>query len=52
MTTLVITHRTSTLAFCDDGIVLDAGRVVEAGELVDLDAYRKIASLIESEREL
>lgn len=40
MTILIISHRASTLKFCDDGIVLKAGRVVEAGPLDQLPAYK------------
>ena len=39
-TALVISHRRSTLAACQAGIVLDHGRVVEAGPLHDLPYYR------------
>jgi ABC-type multidrug transport system fused ATPase/permease subunit len=31
MTIIVISHRPSTLAFCDDMVVLHRGRVVETG---------------------
>jgi subfamily B ATP-binding cassette protein MsbA len=33
MTIIVISHKPSTLAFCDDAVVLDRGRVVETGPL-------------------
>jgi subfamily B ATP-binding cassette protein MsbA len=39
---LVISHRRSTLALCEDGIVLDSGRLVEAGRLRSLDYYRRM----------
>jgi subfamily B ATP-binding cassette protein MsbA len=39
---LVISHRRSTLALCEDGIVLDSGRLVEAGPLRSLDYYRRM----------
>lgn len=35
-TTIVISHRRSTLAFCDDGVVLKDGRVVACGPLAEL----------------
>jgi subfamily B ATP-binding cassette protein MsbA len=41
-TSLVISHRTSTAAWCDDGVVIDDGRVVETGELTSLTAYRRM----------
>ncbi len=40
MTILIISHRASTLKFCDAGIVLKDGRVVEAGPLDELTAYK------------
>lgn len=40
MTILIISHRASTLKFCDAGIVLKEGRVVEAGPLDELAAYK------------
>ena len=36
---LIISHRPSTLAHCEQGIVLRNGRVVEAGKLDDLDYF-------------
>jgi subfamily B ATP-binding cassette protein MsbA len=39
-TALVISHRRSTLAACENGIVLEDGRVLEAGKLRDLAYYR------------
>ena len=42
MTILVISHRASTLAFCDDGVVVADGRVAESGPLGELAAYRRI----------
>jgi ABC-type multidrug transport system ATPase subunit len=33
MTVLVISHRTSTLLFCDDAVVLHRGHVVNTGPL-------------------
>ena len=41
-TSLVISHRTSTAAWCDDGVVIDDGRVIETGELPSLAAYRRM----------
>ena len=43
-TTLVISHRTTTLAACEQGVVVDSGRIVEAGPLPQLDWYRKAFS--------
>jgi subfamily B ATP-binding cassette protein MsbA len=40
-TTLVISHRASTLAACNQAIVVDGGRVVEKGSLSELHWYRK-----------
>jgi subfamily B ATP-binding cassette protein MsbA len=40
MTIIVISHRPSTLAFCDDAIVLSRGRVVETGPLSSVLSYR------------
>jgi len=40
-TTLVISHRASTLAACDQGIVVDGGRIVEVGPLTQLDWYKR-----------
>ena len=39
-TAIVISHRRSTLDACDVGIVVDGGRVVEAGPLRELAFYR------------
>jgi subfamily B ATP-binding cassette protein MsbA len=41
-TSLVISHRASTAAWCDDGVVIDDGRVVESGELTSLKAYGRM----------
>jgi subfamily B ATP-binding cassette protein MsbA len=41
-TLLVISHRKLTLASCDYGLVLDKGRVTEAGPLVDLPYFRNM----------
>jgi subfamily B ATP-binding cassette protein MsbA len=41
-TTLVVSHRVSTLSACDDGIVLAGGRVIEAGPLQGLDGWRQM----------
>ena len=40
MTILVISHRPGTLAFCDDAVVLNRGRVVETGPLSSVLSYR------------
>ena len=37
---LVVSHRRSTLAACDDGIVMERGRIVEAGPLEQLGYFR------------
>jgi ABC-type multidrug transport system fused ATPase/permease subunit len=42
-TSLVISHRASTAAWCDDGVVIDDGRVVESGELTSLKAYGRMS---------
>ena len=36
MTTIVVSHRPSTLSFCDDAVVLDRGRVVDTGPLSEV----------------
>lgn len=47
-TTIVISHRTSTLAACDYGIVVDAGGVREAGPMQGLDWPSSRAGAAES----
>jgi subfamily B ATP-binding cassette protein MsbA len=42
MTIIVISHRPSTLAFCDDAVVLNRGRVVETGPLSSVFSYRTL----------
>jgi len=44
-TVLVVSHRASTLASCDDGVVLADGEVVEVGPLAQLDAYRQMTAV-------
>lgn len=44
MTILVVSHRISTLAFCDDGIVLSRGRVIETGPLPSILSDRFMQS--------
>jgi len=39
---IVISHRRSTLNACEDGIVIEAGRVTEAGSLRSLDFYHRM----------
>jgi subfamily B ATP-binding cassette protein MsbA len=39
---IVISHRRSTLNACTDGIVIEAGRVTEAGPLRELDFYHRM----------
>jgi subfamily B ATP-binding cassette protein MsbA len=43
-TVLVISHRASTLACCQDGVVVEGGRIVDAGILSELPAYRRMAA--------
>jgi ABC-type bacteriocin/lantibiotic exporter with double-glycine peptidase domain len=40
MTIIVISHRASTVAFCDDAIVLGRGVVLESGPLLSTLAFR------------
>jgi ABC-type bacteriocin/lantibiotic exporter with double-glycine peptidase domain len=40
MTIIVISHRASTIAFCDDAIVLARGVVLESGPLTSTLAFR------------
>ena len=42
ITTIVVSHRASSLELCDDGIVLSEGRVLDAGPLRELDAFAKL----------
>jgi subfamily B ATP-binding cassette protein MsbA len=39
-TTVVVSHHASTLAFCDDGVVIEDGVLLESGPLSDLKAGR------------
>lgn len=39
---IVISHRRSTLSACQQGIVIDHGRIVESGPLRSLDFYREM----------
>ena len=39
MTIIVVSHRPSTLAFCDDVVMLNRGRVIEAGPFSSVFAY-------------
>lgn len=41
-TALVISHRQSTLSACQQGIVIDDGRIVEAGPLQELAYYQRM----------
>lgn len=47
-TALVISHRKATLAACEDGIVIDGGRVIEAGLLRELDYFRSMGAELEA----
>ena len=42
VTTIVISHRASTLALCDDGVVIANGRVIETGPLATLSTWRQM----------
>ncbi len=44
MTVIVVSHRPSTIAFCDDAVVLEGGRVVETGPLSSVFSYRAMQS--------
>jgi subfamily B ATP-binding cassette protein MsbA len=48
--TIVISHRPSTIAACDDGVVLDAGRVVESGPLSELSFVRQMMAVPQATR--
>jgi subfamily B ATP-binding cassette protein MsbA len=39
---IVISHRRSTLLACEDGVVIDNGRIIETGALRDLKFYREM----------
>jgi ATP-binding cassette, subfamily B, bacterial MsbA len=49
-TSLVISHRASTAAWCDDGVVVEHGRVVESGELTSLNAYRRLSKSLSKKK--
>jgi subfamily B ATP-binding cassette protein MsbA len=51
MTIIVISHRPSTIAFCDDAVVLNRGRVVEAGPLSSVFSYRTMEAGISDDTE-
>ncbi|GJD50020.1 Heterocyst differentiation ATP-binding protein HepA [Methylobacterium crusticola] len=42
MTIIVVSHRASTLAACEAGVVIEDGVVVESGPLATLAAYRQM----------
>jgi ATP-binding cassette, subfamily B, bacterial MsbA len=44
-TTIVISHRPSTIASCQDGLVLEGGRVLEAGPLSELAFFKQMSSV-------
>jgi subfamily B ATP-binding cassette protein MsbA len=41
-TTLVVSHHASTLAFCEDGVVIEGGVLLETGPLRELEACRQM----------
>ena len=41
--TIVISHRPSAIASCQDGLVLDGGRVVESGPLAELAFFERMS---------
>lgn len=45
-TALVISHRRSTLAACEQGIVIDKGRIAEAGRLDALEYYKTMGETV------
>jgi ABC-type multidrug transport system fused ATPase/permease subunit len=51
MTVIVISHRPGTLAFCDDAVVLNRGRVVEMGPLSSVFSYRTMEAEIARDTE-
>jgi len=51
MTIIVISHRPSTVAFCDDAVVLNRGRVVETGPLSSVFSYRTMEAGIAGDTE-
>jgi subfamily B ATP-binding cassette protein MsbA len=51
MTVIVISHRPGTLAFCDDAVVLNRGRVVETGPLSSVLSYRTMEAGIAGDTE-
>jgi subfamily B ATP-binding cassette protein MsbA len=42
MTVIVVSHRPATIAFCDDAVVFNCGRVVETGPLPAVLNYRSM----------
>jgi ATP-binding cassette, subfamily B, bacterial MsbA len=46
MTVIVVSHRSSSLALCDDGVVLKDGTVEDSGPLMSLEAYARMNDLI------
>jgi ABC-type multidrug transport system fused ATPase/permease subunit len=43
-TVIIISHRASTLACCEEGVVIEAGRLLEAGPLNRLRAYQRMVA--------
>jgi ABC-type multidrug transport system fused ATPase/permease subunit len=50
-TTLVVSHHASTLAFCEDGVVVDRGTLVESGALRQLATARQMLRHVEQNLE-
>ena len=44
-TLLVISHRPSTLAFCDDAVVIERGRVVQTGSFASIGNLRNVSAM-------
>jgi len=51
ITTIVVSHHATTLASCDDGIVIEDGRIVEMGPLKTLQVGRSLVLPYEPEQQ-